>query len=176
MKLYVGIVHSLAHLQKKKHNCKIHGTTEGKGKLPLCILFCSCTICFAVVPCILQLCFIFCRWTKTMYYYYVQFCWCANEIPVVLCILQLYIRVFLQRAGAGCARSLKGGVWPSLPANASDRKDSFSTATGARIDRAHQPTRAKKMVGQILHSRGKQLLPPFFTVLDVRIGCIERRY
>jgi hypothetical protein len=73
-------------------------------------------------------------------------------------------RVVLQRAGAACARPLKGGVWPSLPANASDRKDSFSTATGARIDRVHQPTRAKKMMGQILHSRGKQLLPPFFTV------------
>jgi hypothetical protein len=50
-------------------------------------------------------------------------------------------RVVLQRAGAACARPLKGGVWPSLPANASDRKDSFSTATGARIDQAHQPTR-----------------------------------
>ncbi len=75
-----------------------------------------------------------------------------------------------QRAGAACARPLKGGVWPSLPANASDRKDSFSTATGAHIDRVHQPTRAKKMVGQILHSRGKQLLPPFFTVPDRQRG------
>ncbi len=51
------------------------------------------------------------------------------------------IRVVLQRGGAACARPLKGGVWPSLPANASGRKDSFSTATGACIDRAHQPTR-----------------------------------
>jgi hypothetical protein len=92
------------------------------------------------------------------------------------CLANLLCRVFLQRAGAACARPLKGGVWPSLPANASDRKDSFSTATGARIDRAHQTTHAKKMVGQILHSRGKQLLPPFFAVPDVRIGCIERQY
>jgi hypothetical protein len=86
------------------------------------------------------------------------------------------IRVVLQRAGTVCARPLKGGVWPSLPANASDGKDSFSTTTGTHIDRAHQPTRAKKMVGQILHSRGKQLLPPFFTAPDVRIGCVERQY
>jgi hypothetical protein len=86
------------------------------------------------------------------------------------------IRAVLQRAGAACARPLKGGVWPSLLANASDRKDSFSTARGARIDWAHQPTRVKKMVGQILHSHGKQLLPPFFTVPDVCIGCVERGY
>ncbi len=49
-------------------------------------------------------------------------------------------RVVLQRAGAACTRPLKGGVWPSLPANASDREDSFSTAAGAHIDWAHQPT------------------------------------
>ncbi len=49
--------------------------------------FCRCTNCFAVVPCILQLCF-FCRSAKIMYYSYVKFCWCANEIAVVLFILQ----------------------------------------------------------------------------------------
>jgi hypothetical protein len=66
---------------------------EGKGKLPLCIFFCSCTICFAVVPCILQLCLFFCRCAKKIKYYsYVQFCWCANEIAVLLCIMQLYIQ------------------------------------------------------------------------------------
>jgi hypothetical protein len=41
-------------------------------------------------------------------------------------IFFLTIRVVLQRAGAACARPLKGGVWPSLPANASDKKDSFT--------------------------------------------------
>ncbi len=96
---------------------------------------------------------------------------------MVMCAREAIVaRVFLQRAGAACACPLKGGVWPSLPANASNRKYSFSTAMGAHIDRAHQPIRAKKMVGQTLHSRWKQLLPPFFTVPDVRIGCIERRY
>jgi hypothetical protein len=80
-------------------------------------------------------------------------------------------RVFLQRAGAACTRPLKGRVWSSLLANASDRKDSFSTATGARIDQAHQPTHAKKMVGQILHSRGRQLLPPFFFFLLYKTRC-----
>ncbi len=49
-------------------------------------------ICFAVVPCILQLCFLCSRCAKTMYYSYIQFRWCANEMAVVLCILQLYIQ------------------------------------------------------------------------------------
>ncbi len=53
--------------------------------------FCRFTICFAVVPCILQLCF-FCRCANLMYHSYVQFCWCANEIAVVLFILQLCIQ------------------------------------------------------------------------------------
>ncbi len=57
-----------------------------------CAFFYSCTICFAVVPCILQLCFLFSRCAKTMYYSYVRFRWCENEIAVVLCILQLYIQ------------------------------------------------------------------------------------
>ncbi len=48
-------------------------SNEGKGKSPLCI-FCSCKFFFAVVPCILQLCFLFSRCAKTMYYYYIQFC------------------------------------------------------------------------------------------------------
>jgi hypothetical protein len=47
-----------------------------------------------------------------------------------------FIRVFLARVGTGCACPLKGGVWPSLPANTSDKKDSCST--GAIIDQAHQ--------------------------------------
>jgi hypothetical protein len=54
--------------------------------------------------------------------------------------LVLTIRVVLQRAGAACARPLKGGVWPSLPANASDRKDSFSTSLGPIYSRDLYPT------------------------------------
>jgi hypothetical protein len=50
---------------------------------------------------------------------------------------------------------LKGGVWPSLPANASDRKDSFSTTTGAHIDRAHQPTRGGSMA-KIIRGLGRE--------------------
>ncbi len=65
---------------------------DGQRKIAIVHFLCSCTICFAVVPCILQLCFFFCRCAKTMYYSYVQFCWCANEIAVLLCILQLYIQ------------------------------------------------------------------------------------
>ena len=48
---------------------------------------------------------------------------------------QKRIRVVVARAGAACARPMKGRVWPSLPANASVKKDSCST--GASIDRAH---------------------------------------
>ncbi len=41
---------------------------------------------------------------------------------------------------------MKGGVWPSLPANASDKKDSFST--GSSIDRAHQKNPKNYLVHQ----------------------------
>ncbi len=41
---------------------------------------------------------------------------------------------------------MKGGVWPSLPANASDKKDSFST--GASIDPAHQKNPKNYLVHQ----------------------------
>ena len=64
----------------------------GQRRIAIVHVFCSCIICFAVVPCILHLCFLFSRCAKTMYYSYVQFCWCANEIAVVPCILQLYIQ------------------------------------------------------------------------------------
>ena len=47
----------------------------------------------------------------------------------------MVIRVVVARAGAGCARPMKGGVWPSLPANVSVKKDTWGT--GASIDRAH---------------------------------------
>ena len=40
----------------------------GQMKIAIVHFFCSCTICFAVVPCILQLCFLFSRCAKTMYY------------------------------------------------------------------------------------------------------------
>jgi hypothetical protein len=52
-----------------------------------------------------------------------------QEQEIHLCFCKPHIglsRVFLARVGAVCACSLKGRVWPSLPANASDRKDSFS--------------------------------------------------
>jgi hypothetical protein len=56
-------------------------------------------------------------------------------------------RVFLQRAGAACARPLKGGVWSSLPANASDRKDSFSTYRHGRTHRLGAPTYPRQKDG-----------------------------
>jgi len=46
-----------------------------------------------------------------------------------------YNRVVVARAGAACARPMKGGVWPSPTANASVQKGTCST--GASIDRAH---------------------------------------
>jgi hypothetical protein len=75
----------------------------------------------------------------------------------------LWNRVVLQRAGAACAQMHQIEKIHLVPPRAH-----------AYIDWVHQPTRAKKMVGQILHSHGKQLLPPLFTVPDVRIGCVER--
>ncbi len=78
------IIHQFA--KRAKENCH-------------CAFFCSCTICFEVLPCILQLCFLFSRWAKTMYYSYIEFRWCANEIPsccamyfaVVHSVCQLWI-------------------------------------------------------------------------------------
>jgi hypothetical protein len=55
-------------------------------------IFLQLYIFFAVVPCILQLCPFFGRCAKIMYYSYIQFCWCANEITVGLFILQLCIQ------------------------------------------------------------------------------------
>ncbi len=63
---------------------------------------------------------------------------CSSQTCITF-VFVIHNRMVLQRAGAACAHPLKGGVWSSLPENASDRKDSFSTATGAHIDRAHQP-------------------------------------
>jgi hypothetical protein len=37
-----------------------------------------------------------------MYYSYVQFCWCSNEKAVVLCILQLYIRLSVVNCFCSC--------------------------------------------------------------------------
>ncbi len=45
-------------------------------------LFLQFYIFFAVVPCILQLCHVFFSCAKIMYYSFVHFCWCANEISV----------------------------------------------------------------------------------------------
>jgi hypothetical protein len=51
-----------------------HFLPRGQRKIAIVHFFCSYKICFAVVPCILQLCFLFSRCAETMDYSYVQFC------------------------------------------------------------------------------------------------------
>ncbi len=90
----------------------------GQRRIAIVHVFCSCIICFAVVPCILHLCFLFSRCAKTMYYSYVQFCWCANEIAVVLCILQLYVQFLFILTYSGfilCLFRYKSGAKPFIP-------------------------------------------------------------
>ncbi len=61
-----------------------------------------------------------------------------NEIDIIIFLSSRRLemnRVVVARAGAACARPMKGGVWPSLTANASVQKGTCST--GASIDRAH---------------------------------------
>ncbi len=93
--VHVGTMHRNMRIANWYENCKLIWKlqTDMRAKENChCAFFCSCTVCFAIVPCILQLCFLFSRSAKTMYYSYVQFCWCANEMAVVLCILHLYIQ------------------------------------------------------------------------------------
>ncbi len=81
-KVHVGII-------KKIHNCYF---ILGQRKLAIVHFFAVVQFVLQLCHVFLQLCFLFSRCAKTMYYSYIQFCWCTNEIAVVLCILQLYIQ------------------------------------------------------------------------------------